>query len=150
MANKFLTIVEQIGSVIAWPFVHASRAVSIIQTTMRDYPAVRAAVIGLVQQVQTNIQDAQAAMAADGLNIPADVAELKAAKALYDYAVTVFLPALESAYQDEVAAAQDAATQAATKAAAASAAAVKAAKTRAANASPVAQIPIPADPPAAG
>lgn len=136
MTNKFLTVVGDIGKVIAWPFVHASRAINIITTTMRDYPAVRTAVVGLIQQVSTNVQDTEAAIAAGGLNPEADLVELNAAKALYAYAKDVFLPALETAYKDEVAAAQDATAQATAKAAAASAAAQKAAKTRAANAAP--------------
>lgn len=134
MTNRILTVLEDVGKVIAWPFVHLSRTISILQTTMKDYPAVRTAVVGLVTQVQTVAVDASAAAAADELNPELDAAELAAAVTLFKYCRDTFLPQVEAAYKDEVNAATGAAQAAAAASAAKSAAATKAAATRAAKA----------------
>jgi hypothetical protein len=109
MANKFLTVVEDIGKGIAWPFIHLSRAINILQTTNKDYPQVRDAVVGLVTHVQTVATDFAAAAEADGLNVAADAAELAAALDLFKYCRDTFIPRIEAAYKDELAAATGAA-----------------------------------------
>jgi hypothetical protein len=86
-----------------------------------------------VQQVQTTASDIGEAAAADELNPALDAAELAAAVALFNYVKNTFLPQVDAAYNDEVAAATATAQANAAKAATASAAALKAAKTRAAN-----------------
>ena len=50
MANKVVTVLKEVGEVLAWPFVHISRTVAVITVALKDYPAVRTAVVGLVQQ----------------------------------------------------------------------------------------------------
>jgi hypothetical protein len=134
MTNKLLTALRDVGTVLAWPFVHASRTIAILTITLKDYPAVRTAVIGLVQQITTAATDIEAALSQGEINLADDEAEIKAAVALYRYAKLTFLPAIEAAYNDEISAATATAQQTAAQAAAASAAATKAAATRKANA----------------
>ena len=136
MTNSVLTVFEDIGKVIAWPFVHVSRTISILTTTLKDYPAVRTAVVGLVQECGTVAADVEAAAAAAGTNIPADATALAAGQALYTYVTKTFLPAVEAAYKDEVSAATTDAAAAAATAAARSAAAKKAAATRTGTVTP--------------
>lgn len=131
MANAFLTGLEDVGKVLAWPFVHGARVIAILTATLRDYPAVRTAVIGLVQQCITVESDAASAIKDGGVNLDEDAISLTAAKALYAYVTGTFLPTIEAAYNDEVAAATGQAASAAAAAAKASAAAKKAAATRA-------------------
>lgn len=116
MANAFLTGLEDVGKVLAWPFVHGARVIAILTATLKDYPAVRTAVTGLVQQCITVESDAASAIKDGGLNLDEDAISLDAAKALYAYVTGTFLPAIEAAYNDEVTAATG---QAATAAAAA-------------------------------
>ncbi len=133
MANAFLTGLEDVGKVLAWPFVHGARVIAILTATLKDYPAVRTAVTGLVQQCITVESDAASAIKDGGLNLDEDAISLDAAKALYAYVTGTFLPAIEAAYNDEVTAATGQAATAAAAAAKASAAAKKAAATRAAT-----------------
>ena len=140
MANSVKSILGKIGTIIAWPFVHISRVVAILTVSLKDYPAVRAAVIGLVQQVQANAQDIATAAADKGLNLTADEAELQAAIAMWNYIKTVFLPAIETAYNDDVnAEATAAATAAAAAAKRKAAAATTAAATSTASTSTTAE-----------
>jgi len=140
MTNKFLSALEDVGKVLAWPFVHTSRTIAILTAALRDYPAVRTAVIGLVQEITVTASDIEAALTQGEINLASDEAEIKAAVSLYRYVAGTFLPAIEAAYNDEVQAAQATQAEVDAKAAAASAAAKKAAATRAANAAPVATV----------
>lgn len=134
MTNPFINALEDVGKVLAWPFVHVARVISILTVTLKDYPAVRVAVVGLVSQVETVAADVATAAAQGELNAASDAAELAAALALFNYVKTTFLPAIEAAYNDEVSAATATSTAAAAAAQARSAAAVKAALTKAAKA----------------
>lgn len=133
MTNKFLTVLEDVGKVLAWPFIHLDRTIHILTAALKDYPAVRTAVVGLILQIKMLASDVTAAAAQGEMNPAADAAELAAAVSLYKYVQGTFLPAIESAYKDELAAATDQATQAAALAAARSQAAKKAAATRSGN-----------------
>ena len=127
---SFISVLKDIGNVIAWPFIHVARVISILTITLKDYPAVRTAIVGEVNQIQTLIQDADVAAGSDELNLQSDEAELNAAIALWNYSKNTFLPAIEAAYNAEVAAATEQAQAAATAPPRVSTAARKAAATR--------------------
>lgn len=101
MTNVFIRGLEDVGKVIEWPVTHAAKLISIFTTAMKDYPAVRSAAVGLVQQIEVNVTDLAKLTAEKGLNFADDEAELAAAKALWAYAVSVFLPAIKQAIEDE-------------------------------------------------
>ena len=98
--NAFEKDVVKVGHVIAWPFVHAAQVVRVIEDAMKHEPAVKAAVVGLVQQVQAVTAQGAVVVAAEGLNIPADLHELVLAKTLFAYVTSVVLPAVEGAWKD--------------------------------------------------
>ncbi len=95
-----LTILKDIGKGIAWPFVHGAQLLSILNTALRDEPALKTAVTGLVAQIGVLTAEGSVVISGQGLNITADMAELVAAKALWSYVVGTFLPAVEGAWKD--------------------------------------------------
>lgn len=117
MTNTFSTVVTDIGKVLAWPFVHIARLTSIIATALKDWPAIRDALAGLMTQIQTLVADASTAAGDKGLDIDADIIAVQQGAALWKYVVNTFLPAIQAAYNAEVAAATKASV-AGTKAAA--------------------------------
>ena len=42
--------IKEVGKVIAWPFDHAAKLIELIDAGMKDAPAAKAAVIGLIQK----------------------------------------------------------------------------------------------------
>lgn len=99
--NPVEKVFEKIGKAIAWPFVHATEVIEVLTTALKDEPEVKTAIVGLVQQIQALVKDGSIAIAADGLNVPDDVATVAAAQTLFAYVTGTFLPTLESAYKDE-------------------------------------------------
>lgn len=95
-----LTILKDIGKGIAWPFVHGAQLLSILNTALRDEPAVKTAVTGLIAQIGMLTAEGSVVISGQGLNITADMAELVAAKALWSYVVNTFLPAVDAAWKD--------------------------------------------------
>jgi hypothetical protein len=98
--NGFEKAVEDVGKVVAWPFVHAAKVVEVLTTALEDEPTVKTAIVGLVQQIETVTADGAIAISADGINLPDDLAEVAAAQTLFAYVKNVFLPAVEKAYKD--------------------------------------------------
>jgi hypothetical protein len=94
------TVLAKIGKVIAWPFEHASQVIETLSTALKDEPEVKTAVVGLVSQIETLTKDGAVAVAAHGIDIPDDLAEVAAAQALWAYVKGTFLPAIEAAYKD--------------------------------------------------
>ena len=134
MTNSIGNILEKIGDVLAWPFVHLARAAAILKTALAEFPALRTAVLGLMTQIDTLITDIGVAASQEVINIASDAAEVQAAIALWNYVKLTFLPAIKAAINGEVQAATGQADAAAAAAATRSAAATKAAATRAAAA----------------
>jgi hypothetical protein len=98
--NVFENVVEKIGKAIAYPFIHAAQVIEVLTTALHDEPAVKTAVVGLIQQIEMLDKDGASALAAKGINIPEDMATLADAKALWQYVTDTFLPAVEAAYKD--------------------------------------------------
>jgi hypothetical protein len=93
-------IAVDIGKGIAWPFKHAEQVIEVVDTGLKDTPAVRAAIVGLIKQIGVVTSDAALAVAADGTNLPEDVTAAKAAESLFVYVKNAFLPAVETAFKD--------------------------------------------------
>jgi hypothetical protein len=115
MTNPVIKFLGKVWHVLDWPFVHAAQVIGVLTVTLTQFPLVRQALIGLVQQIQINVQDIATAAASEGVNIPADLAELNAAKNLWTYVTQTFLPAIAAAYKSEEAAALTGSTTAAVK-----------------------------------
>jgi hypothetical protein len=98
--NAFEKIVVKVGEGIAWPFEHGAQLVEVLTTALKDEPAVKAAIVGLVQQVETVTADGAIAVAAKGIDLPDDIQTAAAAQTLFSYVVKTFIPAVSAAYKD--------------------------------------------------
>jgi hypothetical protein len=96
----FEEAVEDVGKVVAWPFVHAAKVVEVLTTALEDEPTVKTAIVGLVQQIETVTADGAIAISARGLDLPEDVEEVTAAQTLFADVKNTFLSAVEKAYKD--------------------------------------------------
>jgi hypothetical protein len=92
--------VVHVAKVAAWPFIHAAQLVGLIETTMRDEPEVKAALVGLISRIETLGADSTAVFAAKGLSLPADLKEFADAKELFEYVRDVFIPEVRKVYGD--------------------------------------------------
>jgi hypothetical protein len=97
MANKTLSVAADLGKVISWPVTHVLKVIEVADQAVVAEPAVKAAIVGLLTKIEQTGADATAAVAADGLNIPADLASASAAGALIGYINTTFVPAIKAA-----------------------------------------------------
>jgi ABC-type transporter Mla subunit MlaD len=91
---------KDVAHVVEWPFARASQMVSTLTAAINQGPAVRAAIVGLVQQAEAVDADAVAVLAAKGVDVGEDVATLQAVAALFAYFKNSFLPVVEAAYKD--------------------------------------------------
>jgi hypothetical protein len=98
--NIFEKVAKEVGTVIASPFVHTTKIIEILTDVLKDEPTVKTAVVGLIQQIESVVKDATYAASAYGLNMTDDVAEIIAAKALFEYVKSTFLPDVEAVYKD--------------------------------------------------
>ena len=69
MTNPVISFFGKVGKILEWPFVHAAQVIGVLTVTLTQYPLVRTADIGLVTQIQTNVQDVALAAADKGLNV---------------------------------------------------------------------------------
>jgi hypothetical protein len=98
--NGFEKVFVKVGEGIAWPFEHGAQLIEVLTTALKDEPAVKTAIVGLVQQVETVTADGAIAVAAKGIDITDDVQAVAAAQTLYGYVVQTFIPAVSAAYKD--------------------------------------------------
>ncbi len=94
------TFFKDIGKGLAWPFVHAAAILGILDKALKDEPVVKDAVTGLIQQIATITADGAIVISGSGVNLTADMAELVAAKALWQYVTATFIPAIETVWKD--------------------------------------------------
>jgi hypothetical protein len=106
MSNPFLNALKKIGAVITWPIRHSVMLGKMLVDFERDEPKVKDVIIGLVEKFEALGPQAALAIAARGLNIPADLAVEQGVKNLFAYFTETFLPTVEEAYSDFEAARQ--------------------------------------------
>jgi hypothetical protein len=115
MSNVFETIghdvkvgAEDVGKGIEkgveYAFVHpveaCEKAVQVFETLIKDSPAAKAAVQGLIKAGAKAESDAATAVADKGLNIAVDVAAVTDGETFFSYFKSTFLPAMASVYKD--------------------------------------------------
>lgn len=98
--NGFEKAIVDVGKVVAWPFEHGAQLIKTVEDGLKDEPAVKTAVVGLISEVGAVTADGAIVVAGKGLDIAADAAELVAMKALFTYVTGTFLPAVKAAYTD--------------------------------------------------
>jgi len=106
MSNPFLNALKKIGAVITWPIRHSVMLGKMLVDFEQDEPKVKDVIVGLVEKFEALGPQAAAAIAARGLNIPADFAVEQGVKDLFSYFTETFLPTVEEAYSDFEAARQ--------------------------------------------
>lgn len=114
MSNEFVKIVKDIGKGIEYPFEHAAQLIAAVKKGLADEPAVRAAIVGLIQKGESLLTggtaigaSVTAAAAADGTNLAADAAavtavetEAKNADTFWQYFKGTFVPEVETIWKD--------------------------------------------------
>ena len=106
MSNEIERIAETVGKDIIhgveYPFVHTAQFIAVIDTAVKNSPAVKAAIIDLVKQAEIVISDTGKDIAAKGIDITEDVQTLTDAKAFFVYFESVFIPLVETIYKEIV------------------------------------------------
>ncbi len=97
--NEFEKIAKDTLHVIEWPFVNVTKFVTLLDQAIKDAPAVKAAIVGLVAAAERAISDTTTAVEGKGVNVPADILAVTDAETFFSYFKHTFLPAVESAYQ---------------------------------------------------
>jgi hypothetical protein len=85
---------------VEWPFVHAAQMVAVLTEAMKDEPAVKQAIVGLVDRAEGIDVDAVAAIASNGTDLTGDLKALQDAASFFSYFRNSFLPVVEAAYKD--------------------------------------------------
>ena len=98
--NGFEKVMVDIGKGIEWPFKHGVALLTLIDKGLTDAPEVRDAVKGLIAYASTVAVDGAIVVSSKGMDLPADMAELIAAKALFGYVTGTFLPEMEKVFGD--------------------------------------------------
>lgn len=111
MAPNKTTVLQKIEQVIVSPFAHLDQVIAAINTALKAEPQVKAAITGLLAEIQSEGAMVTAAATVDGLNVPADMAAATGAAALFTYIKSTFIPAIEAAYEAEKTAIQTGQTQ---------------------------------------
>jgi hypothetical protein len=79
------------------------KAIKLIDTAIKDQPAVKAAVLDLIKVGATALKDGDAAVASGGVNLTSDALVLQDAVAFFNYFKSEFVPQVEAIYVEVVA-----------------------------------------------
>lgn len=93
------TIARRALGVVEYPFTHTFKFLALLDECIVDEPPIKLAVENLVKAGMLAISDGTAAVAGKGLNIPADLAEVKDVESFFTYFKGTFLPLVESEYK---------------------------------------------------
>ncbi len=74
------------------------KAIKLIDTAIKDQPALKAAVLGLIQQGATALKDGEAVVAAGGANLASDALVMQDAVTFFNYFKSEFVPEVEAIY----------------------------------------------------
>jgi hypothetical protein len=76
------------------------KAIAVLTTALKDEPAVKAAVVALVQAGSKVIADGAIAVAAKGVNLPEDIATVVDAESFVQYFAHTFVPAVSACIKE--------------------------------------------------
>jgi hypothetical protein len=79
------------------------KAVRLIDTAIKDQPALKAAVLQLIEEGAAALKDGEAAVAAGGVNLASDALVTEDAIAFFNYFKSAFVPQVEAIYTEVVA-----------------------------------------------
>jgi hypothetical protein len=98
--NEFEKIGEDILHGVEWPFKHGVQFVELMDTAIKNEPAAKAAIIGLVKQILALTGAITPAAAAEGTNLSLDTVVVTDAESLWQYVKTVFIPEAEAVFTE--------------------------------------------------
>jgi hypothetical protein len=93
-------VAKGIDVAIVQPIQSAVKAEKVIATALKDQPIVRDAVVTLVSQATTVINDFKANVSDGFINLRADEQTLKDAEAFFNWFKSSFIPSMEKVYGD--------------------------------------------------
>ena len=94
------TVAKGVDVAIVQPIEFAVKAEKVISTAIKDQPIVRDAVVALVKQATTVIDDFKTDVGGDFINLKADEQTLKDAEAFFNWFKSTFIPQIEQVYGD--------------------------------------------------
>ncbi len=94
------TVAVDTAKFIEEPIQFLAKAEKVIASAIQDQPAVKQAVMSLVQQAQTVIADTVGDVAGKGLNLAAAAKTLSDAEQFFAYFKDTFMPLVESLYAE--------------------------------------------------
>ena len=93
-------VVKGVDVAIVQPIQFAVKAEKVISTAIKDQPLVRDAVVAMVKQATTVIDDFKTDVSDGFINLSADQQTLKDAEAFFNWFKTAFIPQIEQVYGD--------------------------------------------------
>jgi hypothetical protein len=93
-------VVKGVDVAIVKPIEFTVKAEKVISTAIKDQPIVRDAVVALVKQATTVIDDFKTDVGDDFINLKADEQTLKDAEAFFNWFKSTFIPQMEQVYGD--------------------------------------------------
>lgn len=93
-------VVKGVDVAIVQPIEFAVKAEKVISTAIKDQPIVRDAVVALVKQANTVIDDFNTDVSDTFIDLRADEQTLKDANAFFNWFKSSFIPTMEQVYGD--------------------------------------------------
>lgn len=93
-------VVKGVDVAIVQPIEFVVKAEKVISTAIKDQPIVRDAVVAMVKQATTVIDDFKTDVSDGFINLSADQQTLKDAEAFFNWFKSTFIPQIEQVYGD--------------------------------------------------
>ncbi len=93
-------VVKGVDVAIVQPIEFVAKAEKVISTAIKDQPIVRDAVVALVKQATTVLDDFKTAVGDSLIDLRADEQTLKDAEAFFNWFKSTFIPQMEQVYGD--------------------------------------------------
>jgi hypothetical protein len=91
---------EDVAKGVAYPLQFLVKAESVIASAIKDQPAVRTAVLDLINKAQVVIADGVGAAADKGMDLASDAKTLADAESFFSYFNSAFIPLVEQIYAE--------------------------------------------------
>lgn len=100
MSNVIETIGKDILHGVEFPFEYTAKAIKVLDSAIKDQPAIKAAVIDLIKQAETVIGDSAKDVSEKGLVLADDAKTLADAEAFFVYFRDQFCPLVAKVYTE--------------------------------------------------
>jgi fibrillarin-like rRNA methylase len=100
VSNVIDTIGKDILHGVEFPFEYTAKAIKVLDSAIKDQPAIKAAVIDLIKQAETVIGDSAKDVAEKGLVLTDDAKTLADAEAFFQYFRDQFCPLVANVYAE--------------------------------------------------